>query len=142
MKRGTIHWGVGAVVLAVSASVFGPAAGASAGDAPSADKPLRVLFIGNSMTFFSSMPSIVQQLSEADPAGPRIEVDYAGTAVIGSNKIWANNNGRVRDKLNGGRWDFVVIQDWGLTPGGGFEGFEPIVAAAKQVGAARHLHHT
>lgn len=72
-------------------------------------QPLRVLFIGNSHTHYNAMPQLVEQLAHAArearcfeytmeaPGGANLEQHLAGT--------------RVRQLIEGSRWDYVVLQE-------------------------------
>jgi hypothetical protein len=74
------------------------------------DRPgLRVLFVGNSFTYYNSMPSMVHRLAEADEGrGPIYAVEY--TAPNWSLREAAGNHG-LADLLDDTRWDVVVLQD-------------------------------
>jgi hypothetical protein len=74
------------------------------------DRPgLRVLFVGNSFTYYNSMPAMVHELAEADPgAAPVYSVEYAAPN-------WslrdASEDGGLADALDDFAWDVVVLQD-------------------------------
>jgi hypothetical protein len=74
------------------------------------DRPgLRVLFVGNSLTYFNDMPQLVQRLAAAAPAGgPIFTVEYAraGQTLEGH-----DGDGRLRALLREARWDDVVLQE-------------------------------
>jgi hypothetical protein len=74
------------------------------------DRPgLRVLFVGNSFTYYNSMPAMVQELATADPgAAPLFSVEY--TAPNWSLREASENRG-LADALDEIAWDFVVLQD-------------------------------
>jgi hypothetical protein len=68
--------------------------------------PLRVLFIGNSLTEANGLPSIAEDLAKAN--GQRIEtrtVVYPGYSL---EDHW--NQGDAKRAITGGNWSFVVLQ--------------------------------
>jgi hypothetical protein len=80
-----------------------------------AKKPLRVLFIGNSYTFFNGgMGTLVQSLASAVKGGRRlefVEVTKGGQTLEGH---WAE--GKALAEIRKGGWDFVVLQEHSLRP--------------------------
>jgi hypothetical protein len=78
-------------------------------------KPLRVLFIGNSYTFFNGgMGTLVQSLASAVKDGRRleyVEVTKGGQTLEGH---WAE--GKALAEIRKGGWDFVVLQEHSLRP--------------------------
>ncbi|WP_437880724.1 SGNH/GDSL hydrolase family protein [Pseudomonas sp. LRF_L74] len=81
---------------------------------PVAAKPLQVLFVGNSYTFYNDMPKIVQQMS-IDAAQPRPlavkDVTWGGASLEAH---W--HKGDVQQALASQHWDYVVIQDFSTMP--------------------------
>ena len=67
---------------------------------------LRVLFIGNSLTYTNDLPGMVAAISEAAGGGPVIEAHAltAGGADLGDH--WNNGARELIDE----EWDFVVLQ--------------------------------
>src|SRR3954453_4937425 len=80
-----------------------------------AKKPLRVLFIGNSYTFFNGgMGTLVQSLAAAVKGGRPlefVEVTKGGQTLEGH---WAD--GKALGQIRKGGWDFVVLQKHRLRP--------------------------
>jgi len=78
-------------------------------------KPLRVLFIGNSYTFFNGgMGTLVQSLASAVKGGRGlefVEVTKGGQTLEGH---W--NEGKALAQIRKGGWDFVVLQEHSLRP--------------------------
>src|SRR6185295_11646297 len=65
-------------------------------------QPVRVLFLGNSLTYSNDLPKMFQSLSKTETGsvtqtGATLQVLYEQT--------------KAREVLKGQRWDFVVIQD-------------------------------
>jgi hypothetical protein len=91
------------------------AAVASAIKPTGSKKPLRVLFIGNSYTFFNGgLGTIVQSMAAAMPGGRRfefIEVTKGGQTLEGH---W--REGRALAEIRKGKWDYVVLQEHSLRP--------------------------
>lgn len=80
------------------------------------DRPgLRVLFVGNSYTYYNAMPAMVRELAEGDPgSGPVYTVEF--TAPNWSLR-GASENDELAAALEDFAWDFVVLQDisWHLS---------------------------
>ncbi|HEY7118854.1 MAG TPA: hypothetical protein VH475_19855 [Tepidisphaeraceae bacterium] len=78
-------------------------------------KPLRVLFIGNSYTFFNGgLGTIVQGLASAVKDGRRfeyVEVTKGGQTLEGHWK-----DGKALAAIRKGGWDYVVLQEHSLRP--------------------------
>jgi hypothetical protein len=70
---------------------------------------LRVLFIGNSYTYFNNLGDVLAGVAAANPTGPRIVPTLVtrGSATL----KWHLENGVGRERLQSGRWDFVVLQE-------------------------------
>jgi hypothetical protein len=81
----------------------------AAGDpGPAADSdPLRVLFVGNSYTFFNDLPRLVERLAEAAGGRP-IETAQAVRGGARLEDHWESS--QVRQAIESGDWDFVVLQ--------------------------------
>jgi|1186.fasta_scaffold47193_2 hypothetical protein len=87
-----------AVLSAVALCVFAGAANAA---------PLRVLFVGNSLTAANDLPALVTALSK-DSIGPEIETGEIAAGGYALEDHWAA--GGAREALDSGRWDVVVMQ--------------------------------
>jgi hypothetical protein len=86
-----------------------------AGTALAANKPLRVLFIGNSYTYYNGgMGTLVQALAAAAKDGRRldyVEVTKGGQTLEGHWK-----DGKALAEIRKGGWDFVVLQEHSMRP--------------------------
>ncbi len=85
------------------------AAGAAVARPPaiaSAQAPLRVLFVGNSLTFTNDLPQIVAAL--ADSVGKPMRVRAVTASGVNLDAHW--RGGRARHLLASGGWDVVVLQ--------------------------------
>ena len=72
-----------------------------------AQEPLRVLFVGNSLTATNDLPALVARLARA--FGPR-EIQYRTIAPGGTSIEDHWNAGEVPAELETGKWDVVVMQ--------------------------------
>jgi hypothetical protein len=88
-----------AVFLLLAALVVAPPA--------AADEPLRVLFIGNSLTYYNDLPAIVEALAKA---GGRRPLAWKGSLVPGASLEDQWKAGAARREIQQGPWDFVVLQ--------------------------------
>lgn len=91
----------------------------------SANPPARVLFVGNSYTFYNNMPAIARALYEASGAG-RMEI---AMLVQGGQRLSDAAGPRLPELLRmmmGGRWDYVVLQEQS-TLGGGYRDGLPVI---------------
>jgi hypothetical protein len=68
---------------------------------------LRVLFIGNSLTYGNDLPAIVQALADASGQKP---LSYKAIALGGNNLEDHWRRGDARRLLSSQRWDVVVLQ--------------------------------
>lgn len=69
---------------------------------------LRVLFVGNSLTFQNDLPDIVRAIAETAGAGPSIEVGAVAFPDFSLEDHW--NRGDALDAIEEGGWDVVVLQ--------------------------------
>jgi len=102
---------VGFIQAGVIRSPFAPVLQGDLESARSDRAGMRVLFVGNSTTYYNAMPQMVQQLSEADAgAQPVFAVSY--TAPGWSLRSAAGDDD-LRALLEDVRWDTVVLQEHG-----------------------------
>ena len=76
---------------------------------PKAPEPLRVLFIGNSYTYFHNAPELFAALARA--AHPGREVRTQMVAVGGETLLSLWERSPAREAVRSGKWDYVVLQD-------------------------------
>jgi len=83
---------------------------------PSASSPatLRVLFVGNSFTFYNDLPRVVAGIGESVPGSPAIEVASAAIGGFTLERHWKNSE--TRDLLESRTWDVVVLQGQSQMP--------------------------
>lgn len=93
-------------VLLVLAAGIGSSCGSTAAE-PAPDPTLRILFIGNSLTYANNLPALVQSLGRSDPSREVVvsSVAYGGYSL---EDHWAR--GDAQRAIASARWDFVVLQ--------------------------------
>jgi hypothetical protein len=99
-------------ILAVTAAcaVARPAVAATNDAAPGAVAPIRVLFIGNSLTYGNRLPDMVKFLAGHAPQPLAIEVDSITVGGAKLEKHW--NAGDALKRIRAGGWTYVVLQDY------------------------------
>ena len=102
------------LVVALRVSLFVLATVSSAGCAsstgepdPTPPTPVRLLFIGNSLTYFHDLPALVQHLSAGDPDHP-VEVASVAYPDYSLEDHW--NRGDALEAIAAGGWNYVVMQ--------------------------------
>jgi hypothetical protein len=91
----------------------------------SGTRPVRILFIGNSYTYYNNMPAIAEAIYEASGAGHM----ETGMLVQAGQSLSDAAGPRLPELLRlmmGGRWDYVVLQQQS-TLGGGFRNGRPVI---------------
>ncbi len=110
-------------------------------------EPLRVLFIGNSLTFYNDLPSMVEELSRA--AGVERPVD-AEMIARGGDSFYSHterrDDGAPLKVIAGGGWDAVVLQENGRTAArsaiDSFPFASRLVRAVRAAGATPYFYMT
>ena len=92
------------VVLIAAAAV---ASCGSSSVEPDTDPTLRILFIGNSLTYVNDLPATVQHLGQSDPSRG---VVVSSVAVGGFSLEDHWNRGDAQRAIASARWDLVVLQ--------------------------------
>jgi hypothetical protein len=104
------------------ASLVAP--GTIAAQQPATQPSLRVLFIGNSYTYYNNLGDIVAAIAAAG-TGPKI---IPTLAVRGGQSLqWHLDNGPATAALKGGTWDYVVLQEHSLLGTAMLDG-KPVIA--------------
>lgn len=100
--------------LAVVCALAAVAAGTSEGRAADRDPRdlVRVLFVGNSYTRFNDLPGMVEVLGRSVRGGPALETSRETHMGYDLRNHWRHR--RVRDRIESGRFDTVVIQGHSL----------------------------
>jgi len=82
--------------------------GQKAAKSVSHDK-LRVLFIGNSYTYFNNLPQMVAGLARAAHQPKQLEAEMVTVGGATLKSLW--EGGKALEVLKGGKWDYVVLQE-------------------------------
>jgi hypothetical protein len=110
--RARVWWIPALALLCASVALVFPGGG-RASDLD-ARETMRVLFVGNSYTRFNDLPRMVGELSRSTPAGPRLQTSRETQGGYDLRRHW--NRRRVRQRIERGRFDAVVIQGHSLAP--------------------------
>ena len=70
-------------------------------------EPIRVLFIGNSYTYFNNGPAIFSEVA-ASQTGRKVETEMV--AAPGETLISLWQRSKAREVLRSSNWDYVVLQ--------------------------------
>jgi hypothetical protein len=79
----------------------------STGPTPVEDHDLRILFIGNSLTYVNDLPSLVQDLGRTDP---ELTVTVSSVAFPNFSLVDHWDRGDALRAIDDGPWDVVVLQ--------------------------------
>ncbi len=94
-------------------------------------KTQRILFIGNSHTYFNHMPLMLLRLTEASQRGTSLIVEQCTGKGVSLEWHWKNE--KTRDLLSQKAWDYVVLQE---RSGGTLEAAESFRQHAKLLDGA------
>ena len=83
------------------------------------EKPIRVLFIGNSYTYYNNLPGMISTLS-----GGRIETRMVVRGGANLQLMW--DLGEAAAAIREGKWDYVVLQEHSLLGGMRVDGAEHV----------------
>ena len=73
---------------------------------------IRVLFIGNSLTYYNEMPWMLNQLAAS--RGIHLKAEFEGVGGADLKQQW--NRPRTMQRIREGHWDWVVLQDQSSAP--------------------------
>ena len=99
-------------LLALAATAFAASAQAPAG-APAIDqaRPLRVMLVGNSLTYSNNLPRLLRAIAASQPGGPAIETATYVMPGAELDTLW--DDSKAPDALRAGTWDALVLQERG-----------------------------
>ncbi len=100
---------VGLIQAGVIPFPFGPSVHGDLALARSDRAGMRVLFVGNSLTYYNSMPALVRQLAAGDEGAPPVFAVWY--TAPGWNLRGAAGDGDLRALLEDVRWNTVVLQE-------------------------------
>jgi hypothetical protein len=70
---------------------------------------LRVLFIGNSMTYLNDLPRLTARLAASAKPPRALETEFVGEGGATLRRHW--EAGRALEAIRAGNWDYVVLQE-------------------------------
>ena len=88
-----------------------PATARAAQDAAATPAPMRVLFVGNSLTYTNNLPRLVRAVAASQSGGPAIETATYAIPGADLDELW--DDGHAAAALREGKWDVVVLQERG-----------------------------
>jgi len=105
-----------------------------------ASTPIRVLFVGNSLTYFNSLPSMVAAVAAHSNPATRLDVEML--AAPGELIRGHLNQGHLEKVLADGAFEIVVLQELGGFPvcDAGFPGCRDSAAALDEAAALIRRH--
>jgi len=71
--------------------------------------PLRILFIGNSLTFFNDLPARTAEIAARDAT--LRPADVQSVTVSGQTLLGHWHTGQAQQTIQSGHWDYVVLQE-------------------------------
>lgn len=74
-----------------------------------AARPIKVLFIGNSYTYYNNLPKLVEAIAESQKGGPRIQTEASLSG--GKSLEWHWTHKEAVEAIRKGGWDYVVLQE-------------------------------
>jgi hypothetical protein len=99
----------GLIAVGLLHNPFAPSISGDIEQARSAQPGVRILFVGNSLTYKNDMPQMVDRLAAADP-GP-LPVFVVSDTFGGSRLSYWADNGGLRNLLSTVPWNVVVLQE-------------------------------
>jgi hypothetical protein len=109
MSRSPQVWLVIIAVLYVAVPAYSQASGSR----PSSP-PLRVLFIGNSYTYYNNMTALVAAFASADLESRPVDSQSQVVGGASLESLWGLS--KTRQMIDAGGWDFVVLQEQSSLP--------------------------
>jgi len=98
-----------------------------------ADK-LRVLFIGNSYTYFNNLPQMLAGLAASAKPPRSIETEMVTVGGATLKSLWAG--GKPQEALTHGKWDYVVLQEQSTL------GMGQVVNGIPQISDPKNFHES
>lgn len=78
------------------------------------EAPVKILFVGNSFTYFWNMPQLVKAMGETQ--GVQLEIHQSTVGGSNLKQHWHEEKGTLTRKLiEEGKWDYVVLGDHSLS---------------------------
>src|SRR5687768_3133809 len=95
----------------------------------SSDKELRVLFVGNSLTYYNNLPEIIAVLAKSAKQ-KKLVFKMVAYPNFGLEDHW--NKGKVQKLLAKDKWDYVILQQG---PSASAEGRKSLIDFSKKFAA-------
>jgi hypothetical protein len=95
------------VLFLLMLSALGCGSSSSVSVLPCEPRPLRLLFVGNSLTYTNDLPGLLATLVDSAGMGP-FTVSDRSRGGFGLEDHWAD--WRTRDAVGSGNWDLVILQ--------------------------------
>jgi hypothetical protein len=77
-------------------------------------EPIKVLFIGNSYTYYYDLPELIVQINSGSK--PKFKVEVKEIAKDGFTLSRHFNGGETLEVIRNGNWDYVVLQEQSVRP--------------------------
>lgn len=100
MKQANVRLRITLCLLAIVSSACAPT------EKPA---PIRILFVGNSLTYVGNLPAVLEALSASNGRGVSVEMLVEGGATLTERA----NDSSVEREMETARYDFVVLQERG-----------------------------
>ena len=112
----TLSFAIGPPVYGCSDSNGGLSATPNAGWTACDTRPrsLRVLFVGNSYTYFNNLPALLSGLAASDASSTKIEAEMVVRGGASLKQHW--EDGAATKKIKEAHWNFVVLQEQSTLP--------------------------
>src|SRR5215203_2096591 len=95
-------------LVAIALAFALPTSGAQGQTRCSSARPLRVLFIGNSLTYVSNVPHLVERIASSLP-GPCVSTAMIASGGASLESHWSADS--VSRRISEGKWTHVVLND-------------------------------
>ena len=103
------------VALSVASGMVAPDPQPLSGQEQDPDQSsVRVLFIGNSYTYYNDLPSMLEFLASSESGFPLVHAEAVAEGGATLERHW--RGGEAVAAIGGGNWDFVVLQEQSLRP--------------------------
>lgn len=93
---------------------------------------LRVLFVGNSYTYFNNLPQLLAGLAASAKPSQMIETEMVTVGGATLKLLWSG--GKPQTALASGKWDYVVLQEQSTL------GLARVVDGIPQIGDPKNFH--
>lgn len=100
--------------------------------AENSEPKLRVLFIGNSYTYFNNLPQMLTGLTKSAKPGRPLETEMLAIGGATLKRLW--DDGRAVTAIKRGGWDYVVLQEQSTL------GIAPMVTGAAKIADPKVFH--